>query len=81
MTAQHMSDVGYWPGVARRYLRIFRTIVVSACVLGAIIGFFERVDWLLAVSVCVGIGELLESSYYLAVMGWGKRSGRLALPD
>ncbi|MBV9545097.1 MAG: hypothetical protein JOY61_12060, partial [Chloroflexi bacterium] len=47
---------------------VFRRVVVGACVVGAGVGLAARVDWLLAVSVCVGVGELLESSYYIGVL-------------
>jgi hypothetical protein len=51
---------------------VFRRVVVGCCFIGAGIGIAEHVSWLLAVSVCVGIGEFLESSYYIAVLEWGR---------
>ena len=60
-----------WPQWALTYLYAFRRVVVGLCVVGAGVGWVEHIDWLLAASVCVGIGELLESSYYIGVMRWG----------
>jgi hypothetical protein len=66
-----------WPDWALFYLYGFRRIVVGVCMAGAGVAWAEQVDWLLAVCICVGIGELLESSYYIAVLEWGKRRGSL----
>jgi hypothetical protein len=57
------------------YLIVFRRVVVGACFIGAAIGLAQQIPWLLAVSVCVGIGEFIESSYYIGVMRWGQRRG------
>ena len=54
------------------YLRVFRRVVVGLCVVGAGTGLVIEVPWLVAVSVCVGIGEWLESSYYLGVLRWAR---------
>jgi len=62
-----------WPGWAMTYLLTFRRVVVGACVTAAGLGLVLDVGWLVAASVCVGIGELLESSYYIGVMRWGER--------
>jgi hypothetical protein len=62
-----------WTGWALTYLRVFRGVVVGLCLIGAAWGWAERIDWLLAASLCVGIGEWLESSYYLVVLEWGRR--------
>jgi hypothetical protein len=58
------------PGAERAhiYLYTFRKVVVGLALLAAAIGWTEQIPWLLAVSVTVGIGEWLESSYYLMVM-------------
>lgn len=61
---------------AMTYLVVFRRVVVGGCCVGAAIGLSQQVPWLLAVSVCVGIGEFIESSYYISVMRWGQRRGR-----
>jgi hypothetical protein len=60
-----------WPAWALTYLVVFRGVVVGACLIGAGLGLADRIDWLLAVSICVGIGELLESSYYIGVLRYG----------
>jgi len=67
-----------WPGWAFVYLFAFRRVVVGACLVGVGFGVFHQIGWLTAVSVCVGIGELLESSYYISVMRWGQRRGTLS---
>lgn len=67
-----------WRAWALTYLSVFRGVVVGVCVIGAAWGWSEHMSWLLAASACIGIGELLESSYYVAVLEWGARTGRLA---
>jgi hypothetical protein len=64
---------GQWranPGAARAhiYLYTFRRVVVGLAVIGAAVGLAAEIDWLLAAAVTIGIGEWLESSYYLLVM-------------
>jgi hypothetical protein len=58
------------PGAERAhiYLYTFRKVVVGLALLAAAIAWAEQIPWLLTVSVTVGIGEWLESSYYLMVM-------------
>ena len=58
---------------AAKYLQVFRTVVVGLCLVAAMWGWAEHIDWLLAAGVCVGVGEFLESSYYLVVLDWGRR--------
>lgn len=65
-----------WPAWARTYLRVFRIVVVSTCVAVAVFAWLASIPWLLGASVCIGIGELLESSYYLVVLDWGQRQER-----
>ena len=37
----------------------------------------QDVSWFVASSVCLGLGEFRESSYYIAVLEWGRlRSSR-----
>ena len=64
--------------LAIRYLYTFRRIVVVAALVGA--GFAWSAQWpgLFAASVCVGIGELIECSYYLGVLGWAQRRGSVS---
>jgi hypothetical protein len=57
-----------WPAWALTYLFVFRRVVVGACLAGAGVGLADRIDWLLAASLCIGAGELLESSYYIGVL-------------
>jgi hypothetical protein len=50
---------------------VFRRVVVGLCTAGAAAAWAEQITWLLAVCVCVGFGELLESSYYIEVLRRG----------
>ena len=58
------------PGAGRAciYLYTFRRVVVGLALIAAAIGWAAQIGWLLAASVTIGIGEWLESSYYLLVM-------------
>jgi hypothetical protein len=69
-----------WPEWALVYLFTFRGVVVGACLVAAGLAWIDQVAWLLAASACVGLGELLESSYYIGVLRWGQRRGSLPLP-
>jgi hypothetical protein len=64
-----------WLAWALTYLYVFRRVVVGACIVAAGVGLAEDVPWLLAASVCIGLGEWLESSYYVAVIRWGTTFG------
>jgi hypothetical protein len=66
-----------WPEWALVYLFTFRGVVVGVCLVSAGVAWIEQVAWLLAASACVGLGELLESSYYIGVLQWGQRRGSL----
>jgi hypothetical protein len=68
-----------WLAWALTYLYVFRRIVVGLCCVGAGLGLADSVAWLLAASVCVGFGELLESSYYIMVIRWGHPAAHAAL--
>jgi hypothetical protein len=57
------------------YLYLFRRIVVGMALVGAGLGWAWQVPWLAAASACIGVGELLESSYYIWVLRWGQRRG------
>ena len=61
------------PERALEYLYCFRLVVVGLALLGASIAWFEQVPWLLAACACIGVGELLECSYYIGVLRWGQR--------
>jgi hypothetical protein len=58
------------------YLYAFRRIVVGLCCLGVAVGLDSGTDWLAAASTCVGIGELIESSYYINLLTWRRSAGR-----
>ena len=60
--------------LAFRYLFIFRRVVVSLAVVGAVLAWAYQLQALTAALVCIGIGELLESSYYISVLRWRQRS-------
>ena len=62
-----------WPSWARMYVQVFRTIVVATCLVAAAFGWYAHVDWLLAAGLTIGLGELLECTYYLVVLDWGAR--------
>ena len=63
---------------AYAYLYAFRVVVVGACLVLVPIGWVAHIDWLFNASLCVAIGELIESSYYICVLRWGQRTGRIA---
>jgi hypothetical protein len=65
-----------WPVWARTYLHVFRAVVVGVCFIGIAWGLWAHIGWLLAASVCIAVGEFLESSYYDLVLQWGARTGR-----
>jgi hypothetical protein len=56
--------------LAFSYLYPFRRIVVVLALLGAGIAWAEQWTGLFAAFVCIGIGELIECSYYLGILKW-----------
>ena len=67
------SGPGAWrahhgPERAFVYLYTFRRVVVGLALIAAALGWAAQIGWLLGASVTIGIGEWLESSYYLLVM-------------
>ena len=62
------------------YLFLFRRVVVGVALVGAGLGWVWQVPWLFAASACIGVGELLESSYYIWVLRWGQRRGLVPGP-
>jgi hypothetical protein len=66
-----------WVDRARLYLHAFRVVVVTVCFGLAIYGWFAHIGWLLAAGTVIGAGELLECTYYLTVLDWGRRTHRL----
>jgi hypothetical protein len=59
---------------------VFRRVVVGLAILVGSIAWLEGWWSVLAICTCVGIGELLESSYYIGVLGWAGRQGLLSTP-
>jgi hypothetical protein len=75
-------------GLAFSYLYLFRRIVVGLAVVSALVAFAEQWTGLAAAFLTIGIGEWLESSYYLNVLHWRRRQrgtsashGRAAVHD
>lgn len=66
-----------WVRWALTYLHVFRVVVVGVCLLLAILGWYEHIQWLFAFGLCVAIGEMVESTYYILVINWGQRTGRV----
>ena len=62
--------------LAFRYLFLFRRVVVSLAVVGAMLAWVSELPALTAALVCIGIGELLESSYYINVLRRRQRQAR-----
>ena|SRR5687768_9711371 len=63
------------PEWAFTYLYVFRRIVVGLTLVGAGAAWYWQVPEFLAACVCIGIGEFLESTYYIEVLRWGQRRG------
>ena len=66
-----------WPEWAMTYLRVFRVVVVGTCVSVLLAAYVLHIPWLLMASACIALGEFLESTYYLVVLRWAARTGRL----
>jgi hypothetical protein len=67
-----------WPEWARTYVNVFRTVIVAICIAAAIYGWWAHIAWLLAAGTTIGLGELLECTYYLAILDWGQRTRRIS---
>ncbi len=63
------------PERALAYLYVFRRVVVGLALGGLSAGWYWPVPGLVAASLCIGLGELLESTYYIEVLRWGQRRG------
>ncbi len=87
MTAVHTQSIPVrprrdGPDGALAYLYVFRRVVVGLALVGAGVGWAAQVPWLLAAGLCIAVGELLESSYYIGVLRWGAaRSGQSDWPN
>jgi Na+-transporting methylmalonyl-CoA/oxaloacetate decarboxylase beta subunit len=68
--ARHWRQT-HGPARALTYVSAFRRFALGACVIAWAIGWATDVSWLVAAATCIGIGEVLECSYYIAVMRWG----------
>jgi len=67
-----------WADWAVTYLHVFRGVVVGSCLVVVVLAWFTHIHWLLLASGCIGTGEFVESTYYLVVLRWAKRSGRVS---
>src|SRR5256885_6237545 len=54
--------------LAFSYLYTFRRIIIIVALIGAGVAWAEQLSGLFAAFVCIGIGELIECSYYLGVL-------------
>jgi hypothetical protein len=61
------------PERALAYLYTFRRVVVGLALIGAGAAWSWQMPGLLAACLCIGVGELLESSFYIEVLRWGQR--------
>jgi hypothetical protein len=61
------------PQWAFTYLYVFRRVIVGLALVGAGAAWSWQAPGLLAACVCIGVGELLESTYYIEVLRWGQR--------
>jgi hypothetical protein len=66
-----------WLRWVRRYLHVFRALVVVVCGVVGMVGVVVENWTLVAICACVGLGEVVECTYYLSVLEWGRRTGRL----
>jgi hypothetical protein len=66
-----------WSDLALTYLYVFRAAVVGSCLLVATVAWLTHVPWLLTASICIAAGEFIESTYYIVVLNWGQRTGRI----
>jgi hypothetical protein len=76
-TGRRQSRCGPEDALVYRYLFAFRQLVVGLALAGAGVGWAWPAPWLCAAALCVGAGELLESSSYIWVL---RRSRRAVAP-
>jgi hypothetical protein len=63
---------------ALAYLLLFRRLAVGLALAGVGVAWIEQVPWLLGASACIGLGELLETSFDIGVIRWGQRRAATA---
>jgi hypothetical protein len=63
-------------GLAYTYLYGFRRSVPPLAAFGSLIAWLIGWQGLAAGLLCVSIGELLETSYYINVLRWAERANR-----
>ena len=63
------------PEWAFAYLYVFRRVVVGLALVGAGAGWYWQMSGVVGAGLCIAVGELLESTYYIEVMRWGRRHG------
>ena len=68
-----------WAAWALTYLYVFRVVVVGGCLGLLVVAWIAHIQWLVMASACIAIGECVESSYYIIVLRWAERSGRLSI--
>ena len=68
-----------WPAWALTYLYIFRVVVVGTCVALVAVSWLAHIEWLFWASTCIAVGEFLESTYYIVVLRWAERTGRISM--
>jgi hypothetical protein len=56
------------PVTALAYLVAFRSVAVGLALIGVGLALRAHVTWLLSVSLYIGVGEMLESSYYIVLV-------------
>ena len=66
-----------YPEWAFAYLLVFRRVVVGLAVIGVGVGWAGQMPGVFGAALCIGIGELIESTYYIEVLRWGQRRGQL----
>jgi len=73
--ADHLHRQQSAPEWAFTYLYVFRYVVVGLALIGAGAGWYWQVPGLAAAFLCIGVGELVESTFYIEMLRWGQRSG------
>jgi len=77
----HSSSAGQGGlDLAFSYLYAFRLVVVGLALVGAGPAWTVQAGWPLAACLCIGLGELLGTRYYIGVLRWAQREGTLRWP-